>query len=113
MYQNIKQRNTEASRPQPTFNPFRFLAYQRIFYDFYRHTDYIVNEPRAYNIDNSSGGTAVDAINAQFMFYPRYSLWHKDRITSVKPSPLSVMQTTVAVIPLNGEGLSDAIGRNP
>ena len=105
MYKNIKQKNLDAGRAQPTFNPFRFLAYQRIFFDFYRNTDYTVNEPRSYNIDNSAGGTVVDAMNAKFMFYPQYSLWHKDRITSVKPSPLSVMQATDAVGATNGEGL--------
>lgn len=107
MYQNIKQKNIDASRPQPTFNAFRFLAYQRIFFDFYRNSDYIVNEPRAYNIDNCAGGAAIDAMNAQFMFYPRYSLWHKDRITSVKPTPLVINQGLSQVGGSNGEGLAN------
>lgn len=106
MYKNIKQKNTDASRPQPTFNAFRFLAYQRIFFDFYRNTDYTLNEPRFYNIDNSAGGVAVDAMNAKFMFYPQYSLWYKDRITSVKPTPLQTNQGTNFVGASFGEGLA-------
>ena len=111
MYKNIKAENTANSRPQPTFNPFRLLAYQRIFFDFYRNTDYTANEPRYYNIDNYAGGTALDSPTYHFMFEPRYSLWHKDRITSVKPSPLAVMQNTDSVIPINGEGLPASISR--
>lgn len=105
MYKNIKAENTANSRPQPTFNPFRLLAYQRIFFDFYRNTDYTANEPRYYNIDNYAGGTALDSPTSHFIFEPRYSQWHKDRITSVKPSSLSVMQTLNDVGPKNGEGL--------
>lgn len=103
MYKNIRTYNAANSIPQPTFNPFRLLAYQRIFFDFYRNTDYTVNEPRYYNIDNYAGGTALDYPTAGYIFQPRYSLWHKDRMTSVKPSPLSVMQDTASVIPTNLE----------
>ena len=41
-------------------------------------------------------------------------MWHKDRITSVKPSPLSVMQTVNSVGATNSEGLpfpSDYLSR--
>ena len=107
MFKNIKAENTANSRPQPSFNPFRLLAYQRIFFDFYRNTDYTANEPRYYNIDNYAGGTALDSPTSHFIFEPRYSQWHKDRITSVKPSPLAVIQTLPTVGPQNGEGLND------
>ena len=109
MYQNIKAQNTAQSRPQPTFNPFRFLAYQRIFFDFYRNTDFTTNEPRFYNIDNSSGGVAVDAMNAKFMFYPQYSLWNKDSITSIKPTPLITNQGIGSVGAPATEGLGNAV----
>ena len=108
MYKNIRTYNNANNIPQPTFNPFRLLAYQRIFFDFYRNTDYTANEPRYYNIDNYAGGTALDFPTAGYIFQPRYSLWYKDRITSVKPSPLAVMQSTGSVIPFNGEGLPDS-----
>ena len=76
------------------------MAYQRIFFDFYRNTDYTSNEPRYYNIDNYAGGTALDFPTAGYIFQPRYSLWHKDRMTSVKPSPLTVIQNLANVSPL-------------
>ena len=81
------------------------MAYQRIFFDFYRNTDYTANDPRCYNIDNYAGGTALDQSTAYLISQPRYSLWYKDRITSVKPSPLAVMQTASTVGPISGEGL--------
>ena len=108
MYKNIKEYNDANSIPQPAFNPFRFLAYQRIFFDFYRNTDYTSNEPRYYNIDNYAGGTALDYPTAGYIFQPRYSLWHKDRFTSIKPAPLTVMQDTRTVGASFGEGLSTA-----
>ena len=116
MYKSIKAENTAKGRPQPTFNPFRLLAYQRIFFDFYRNTDYTANEPRYYNIDNYAGGSALDNPTSFYIFEPRYSLWHKARITSVKPSPLAVMQTTDSAGPKpleNGFNPVSYLKRNP
>ena len=102
----MKTAHEGSSRPLPTFNPFRILAFQRIFFDFYRNTDYTANDAEAYNIDNRAGGSSIDYPQAVKMFEPRYSLWHKDRITSVKPSPLAVMQNITSVGAKFGEGLS-------
>ena len=77
----------------PSFNPFRLLAYQRLFYDFYRNTDYDVNLPSAYNIDNLAGGSNLSYIKD--MFAPRYVQWRKDRFTSVKPQPLSTFRPPI------------------
>ena len=93
MYKYIRDKSVAAGKPKPVFNMFRLLAYQRIFFDYYRNTDYTANNPRAYNVDNLSGGQGPDTAQFYDMFYPRYALWHKDRITSVKPSPLAVFQT--------------------
>ena len=98
MYKNMKTAHEGASRPLPTFNPFRILAFQRIFFDFYRNTDYTTNDPEAYNIDNRSGGTSIDYYQAVKMFEPRYSLWHKDRITSVKPSPCLLCKILILLV---------------
>ena len=35
MYLNMRDSATNKSMPVPTFNPFRLLAYQKIFFDFY------------------------------------------------------------------------------
>ena len=108
MYLAIKNHNTQTGKPQPIFNMFRLLAYQRIFFDFYRNTDYTANEPTAYNVDNLAGGASPATPQLRRIFEPRYSLWHKDRITSVKPSPLSLMQSNGTVAAVSGEGISDA-----
>ena len=67
----------------PSFNPFRILAYQRLFYDFYRNSDYDVNVASNYNIDNVAGGGTIPYVAG--MFSPRYVQWERDRFTAVKP----------------------------
>ena len=37
-------------------NPFRFLAYQKVYFDHYRNPLYELNDPSAYNVDSSYGG---------------------------------------------------------
>ena len=101
----MRDKSVAAGKPKPVFNMFRLLAYQRIFFDYYRNTDYTANNPRAYNVDNLAGGQGPDTTQFFDMFYPRYAMWHKDRITSVKPSPLAVMQAINSVGAVNGEGL--------
>ena len=108
MYKYIRDKSVAAGKPKPVFNMFRLLAYQRIFFDYYRNTDYTANNPRAYNVDNLAGGQGPDTAQFFDMFYPRYAMWHKDRITSVKPSPLAVMQNLSSVGPINGEGFNTA-----
>ena len=105
MYKFMRDKIVAAGKPKPVFNMFRLLAYQRIFFDYYRNTDYTANNPRAYNVDNLAGGQGPDTAQFYDMFYPRYAMWHKDRITSVKPSPLAVMQGINSVGAVNGEGL--------
>ena len=107
MYKYMRDK-TPSGQPKPVFNMFRLLAYQRIFFDYYRNTDYTANNPRAYNVDNLAGGQGPDTAQFYDMFYPRYAMWHKDRITSVKPSPLAFMQTASTVGSSNGEGLTDS-----
>ena len=37
-------------------NPFRLLAYQKVYFDHYRNPLYELNDPSAYNIDSHFGG---------------------------------------------------------
>ena len=39
-------------------NPFRFLAYQKIYFDHYRNPLYELNDPTAYNVDSSFGNSS-------------------------------------------------------
>lgn len=72
-------------------NPLRLLAYQKIYYDFYRNPMFELNNPDAYNIDNDYGSTLDDPdfsdytshFNAKFAL--RYRNWKKDYFNCVSP----------------------------
>lgn len=72
-------------------NPFRLLAYQKIYYDFYRNPMYELNNPLAYNIDDEYGSTLTEPTfedytspsNARFAL--RYRNWKKDYFNCVSP----------------------------
>ena len=64
-------------------NPFRFLAYQKVYFDHYRNPLYELNDPSAYNVDSSFGSSF--AMNRS-MHTLRYRNWNKDYFTSLSPS---------------------------
>ena len=72
-------------------NPFRLLAYQKIYYDFYRNPMYELNNPDAYNIDDNFGSSLSEPNfedytmpdNAKFAL--RYRNWKKDYFNCVSP----------------------------
>jgi hypothetical protein len=64
-------------------NPFRLLAYQKVYFDHYRNPLYELNDPFAYNIDSIFGGSFV--MRRQFVTL-RYRNWNKDYFTSISPS---------------------------
>lgn len=74
-------------------NPFRLLAYQKIYNDFYKRDDYEATNPLHWNIDDFKRGSAVMDFNGDRsrllnMLRLRYR-WHaKDYFTGVVPSEL-------------------------
>lgn len=72
-------------------NPFRLLAYQKIYYDFYRNPMYELNFPEAYNVDDSfdtelsspTFDNYTHPDNARFSL--RYRNWKKDYFNCVSP----------------------------
>lgn len=75
-------------------NPFRLLAYQKIYYDFYRNPLYELNNPSAFNIDSLYSSNAkvstvptwsnsVSASNDIYML--RYRNWKKDYFNALSP----------------------------
>lgn len=72
-------------------NLFRLLAYQKIYYDFYRNPMYELNNPNAYNIDDSFNTSVTEPdfsdytrpVNARFAL--RYRNWKKDYFNCVSP----------------------------
>ena len=64
-------------------NPFRFLAYQKVYFDHYRNPLYELNDPSAYNVDSSFGAVFDLSTNSSTL---RYRNWNKDYFTSLSPS---------------------------
>ena len=72
------------------FNPFRLLAYQKIYYDFYRRQDYEGSKPEHYNIDDFNADLMNLSDNERLLgiFQLRYRWLAKDYFTGVVPSEL-------------------------
>lgn len=81
-------------------NPFRLLAYQKIYNDFYKNDDYEATNPLFFNIDDFDGTKTIDSVadaeRLLGMFRLRYRWLPKDYFTGVVPSELG--------------GLSNALG---
>lgn len=75
-----------ASKP---FNfkvsPFRMLAYQKIYSDYYRNPLYESVDVENFNVDNSNPSTSVASQTASMM-YLRYRDWKKDYFNAVSPA---------------------------
>ena len=72
-------------------NPLRLCAYQKIWYDHYRQTNYITNKPQAYNLDmhyNTAGAMyrGFDATEVLDMLELHYVPLRKDYFTNIYPS---------------------------
>lgn len=70
-------------------NAFRALAYQKIYYDYYRNDKYEANIVPAYNIDDVLNNSLFnDNTRIQQIFEPHYRWRKKDYFTSVWPNDL-------------------------
>lgn len=85
---------TERDIASVKVNPFRLLAYQKVYYDFYRNPFYELNNPSAYNIDTyyttSPQGNNVPVWKNAFsasndMYMLRYRNWKKDYFNALSP----------------------------
>lgn len=66
-------------------SPFRMLAYQKIYSDYYRNPLYESVDVENFNVDNSNPSTSVASQTASMM-YLRYRDWKKDYFNAVSPS---------------------------
>lgn len=66
-------------------SPFRMLAYQKIYSDYYRNSLYESVDVENFNVDNSNPSTSV-ANQTASMMYLRYRDWKKDYFNAVSPS---------------------------
>lgn len=75
-----------------TTSPWLFAAYQKIFYDHFRISERMDNDPNAYNFDSLfSANGAFSQFNVAArpnMFKTRYVAIDKDYFTNVFPAPL-------------------------
>lgn len=65
-------------------SPFRMLAYQKIYSDYYRNSLYESIDVENFNVDNSNSSTSVASQTASMM-YLRYRDWKKDYFNAVSP----------------------------
>lgn len=98
-YGIIQARQTDGVDLQTWFNlplnPFRALAYQKIYFDYYRNDKYEGNYPNHYNIDDLKFDNSSTSPNQPFsverlqrMFEPHYRWKKKDYFTSVWPNDI-------------------------
>lgn len=87
----------------PSLSPFRLAAYQKIFYDYYRLTDWTVNDPSAYNLDKFYDGQHISKEVIGKLLTLHYRPWKRDYFTSVLPSPLVGSSSTNILPNIKGD----------
>ena len=70
-------------------SPFRLLAYQKIFNDFYRNQDWSSADVASFNVDDfaEDNHLNIDNVRAKKFVQMRYRPYPKDWLTSIKPTP--------------------------
>lgn len=86
-----------------TVNLFRFLAYQKIYQDVYRNTQYEKFDVGSFNIDDFTSGlnTLTDDDRLRRMFSLRYRNYGLDLLSNIRPSVLVDAYSAQAVNALN------------
>lgn len=88
----LSEAQTSGSMANPNIFPWKALAYQCIYQNYYRNDDYEPRSVRSYNVDSRFTG------NAQYVIYPdsslhpftlRYADYRKDYFTSLKANPIT------------------------
>lgn len=95
-FQSAQGGNVQTFRSNANLNPFPLLAYQKIYQDYYRNSQWESAYAPAFNIDYISG--AYDSLNipvstlqsqsrtTENMFDLRYSNWNKDLFMGLLPN---------------------------
>lgn len=92
VWQTDTNENPSASS-MPNINVFRFAAYQKIFYDWHRNTNYLAYVPGNFNFDSINGANYAISLSSTpgvysrtGLFTMRYAQWPLDFFTSLQPS---------------------------
>ena len=80
-----------TTQNSPSLSLFRFVAYQKIYQDFYRNPYWEAADAETFNLDDKFGlsllaSQATDMARLTKIFTIRYRNWAKDFFTSVQPS---------------------------
>lgn len=67
-------------------NPFKALAYQKVYYDHFRNTAYESNDPIYYNVDDILTSSAALSKRVAKWFEYRYVNYRKDYLQSIYPA---------------------------
>lgn len=79
-----KEQSEDLIKSQ-SYNPFRLLAYQKIFNDYYRRDDYLGSDVSSFNIDAALGGS-ISRESVSNIIEMRYLPLKRDYFTNVYPS---------------------------
>lgn len=81
-----------AYATNPVLNPFPLLAYQKIYSDYFRYTQWELTDPTTFNVDYVNAQNyeiPIDTLDWEYtetMFDLRYANWPKDLFTGVLPN---------------------------
>lgn len=84
-------------------NPFKVLAYNKIWYDWFAIGDRTRLEPSAWNIDKFADSVILPSYNPESLVSLRYRPWKLDYFTGVLPSPLESSLSVNAQSNLGGQ----------
>lgn len=107
--------NEMSSVPNLSYNPFRFAAYQKIYFDYFRNDKYESNDTDAYSLDTwpLNGSIQFTSANDYHMFDLRYRNYRRDYFTQSTPDVLPSANSfnyarmfLANMIPLSGLPLS-------
>lgn len=112
-YSQAQGTTTSWYKSNANLNPFPLLAYQKIYSDYYRNSQWETSSAESFNLDylasdtNSGNAIPVSSISTQAnsalnMFDLRYSNWNKDLFMGLLPNAqygnaASIQLTTAAV----------------
>lgn len=90
MLETLGVQSTDESWKSHSINLLPFMSYQKIWYDYFRDTDRVVNDPTAYNYDSwvDSSNHVISEDRLSKFFFLRYCPCTKDVTNNLFVSPL-------------------------
>lgn len=97
------------------YNPFKILAYQKIYYDHYRNSAYETNDPFAYNVDQDTltSSSYLGDTRLLSLFKLQYVNYRKDYFQHIFPSLNYVASSPsfpFSTIPSWIQGYNESVG---